>query len=632
MSRRRHRGVGSTTFLAIVLTASGLSAQTPPGEVGGLDLDQGSNLTWLPVAGADDYNLYRGRVSWLAVGDGAQCHGDEITGTTFKTPADPPVGDGYYYLATAESSTGGEGTAGTASGGGPRALRGRCDPIMRDHLLDRLGFGGDEWTRDRIALLGIQGFIDEQLAPETIDESTNTQLAARRAALEPPDTVNELQGLDVVNAVYARRQLEQQAALFWNNHFNTDYLTSFQYFGFYQALFPATRQLEAAKLHYDPLQVFRDLSFNGTFRDLVEASALSPGMILYLDTDTNVVGIPNENFARELLELHTMSVDGGYVQQDIVELARVFTGWNVCKKPVADAGDPLAACIPRSLYGTVSEPPGLFVHNFRSNLHDTGSKVLFQGTPYQVVIPATTANPAAGINDVQLALDGIVAHPSTPKFIARKLLQKFVTEGPTQEMIDAVVAQWNDASNPMGVGDMREVLRAVTALADFHDPDRAGGKLKTPFEHVVSGLRAARGNTDGVSVVRQYLTRMQELPHQNPVPTGYSELGADWLDTNNLLERQNYGLDMATRTASSFGADVIGLLNDHGISTAPGNATAIVSFIADVLFGGGLTASEVQASVDYLNTDDNGLPSTYNNARIRETFGFMMGYAQFLEQ
>ena len=624
----------ATLVLSTLLASTPLIAQTPPGEVTGLDIGSTSSLTWAPVGGADDYNVYRGMISWLAAGIGPQCHGNEIIGTTFLSPAAPSPGEGYFYLVTAESNLGGEGTPGTTSSGAPHPMRGRCDPVMRNHLLNRLGFGWDEWTRTRIATLGLSGYIAEQLNPASIDESTNTALSSRLAPLTPPDNVNELEGLDVVNAVYARRQLEQQTTLFWDNHFNTDYKESFTFFGFYQALFPATRNLESARLHYNLQNSLRDLAFNGTFRQMVEAEALSQAMIIFLDTDSNVKSAPNENFARELMELHTMSVDGGYTQNDVVQLAKVFTGWNVCKKDASVAGDPLAACIPRNLYGTVSEPPGIWVSNFRTNQHDNTQKILFSGTPYQKIIPATAANDPNGINDVGLALDAIVAHPSTPKFIAKELLQRFVTETPTQQMIDNVVTAWNNPANPLGIGDLREVLRATLAQAAFLDPDSVGGKIKTPFEHLMSALRAARGKTDGMTQVLSYLARMSEQFHLNPVPTGYSELGGDWLDTNNLLERQNFGIDMAPRTGANYGADVIGLLNSNGVATSPtpNNSAAIVDFFSDVLFGGALTTAERQRGIDYLNTDDNGIPANYTDARIRETFGFMMGFAQFLEQ
>ncbi|HUD70856.1 MAG TPA: DUF1800 domain-containing protein [Dongiaceae bacterium] len=617
-----------------LLIGIGIAAAAPPGEVTGVLVGSSSQITWAPVAGANDYNIYRGQISWLVRGDGAECHGDEIAATSFTSAADPPVGEGFFYLVTGESNLDGEGTAGTSSAGAARPLRGKCDVIIQHHVFDRLGYGSDEWTRARLAALGLQGYIDEQLNPASIDESSNNELINRRTSLVPPENVNELYGLDVVNAVYARRQLEQQVTMFWDNHFNTDHQESYDFFNFYATLYPALQLSEAAALHYEAQNLFRDLAFNGTFRDILEASGLGRAMIIYLDTDNNIATAPNENYAREVLELHTMGVDGGYTQSDIVQLAKVFTGWNVCKKDAAVAADPLSACIPSNTYGTATEPPGLWVSNFRISRHDTSQKTLFAGTPYQAIIPSTAGNPSAGVADAQLAFDAICAHPSTPKFIAKKLLQRFVDENPTQAMIDAVVAAWNNPANPHGVGDLREVLRAVLAQAAFRDPGHVGGKIKTPFEHVVSGLRAVRGMTDGMTGVRTYLQRMAELFHQNPVPTGYPEAGGDWIDTNNLLDRQNFGLDMATRTATSYGADVIGLLNANGVATTPtpNNAPAIVDFLSGILFGNGLTAAERQRAIDYLNTNDSGVVSNYTDARIRETAGFMMAFAQFLEQ
>jgi len=626
------RGMGACSVAFLI--GIGTVAAAPPGEVQQLRVSLSSLLIWKPVTGATDYNVYRGLVSWMRRGDGVECHGDEIAMNYFRSIQNPPPGEAFFYLVTAESNTAGEGTAGAGTGGAARPRRGACDALVRHHVLGRAAFGEDEWTRARIAARGIQGYLDEQLDPASIDESTNSELLTRRALFVPPDNVDDLQALDIVTAVYARRQLEQQMTLFWNNHFNTNYLKTDEWFNFYDPLFPKKQKLSAAVLHDEALTRFRDLAFNGTFRDLVEASGLSPAMIIYLDTVANIAGAPNENYARELLELHTMGVHGGYTQQDIVQLARVFTGWNVCKKDAAVAADPLSACIPSNTYGTATEPPGVWAVNFRPSRHDTSQKTLFAGTPYQAVIPSTAGNAVDGINDAQLAFDAVVAHPSTARFIAAKLLQRFVDEQPTTAMIDAVVTAWNNPANPRGVGDLREVLRAVLSQAAFRDPARAGAKLKTPFEHVVSALRALRGRTDGQSVVSGYLSRMSETYYENPVPTGFSEIGGDWLDTNNLLERQNFGYKLTESVYPYFGADVIGLLNANGISTAafPNNAPAIVDFLSGVLLGGDLTASERQRAIDFLSTDDSGLPAVYTDSRIRETAALLMGFPPFLEQ
>src|SRR5256885_15919561 len=180
----RKRSVSAFPALLLVL-ASGLgpAVAAPPGEVTGDRIDPTSQLTWTAVTGADDYNIYRGDITWLRSRTGAECHGDGIVGTSFATPLPPAVGRGYFYLITAESSLNGEGTPGSDTSGTVRPLRGSCDRVMRHHYLDRLGYGWDEWTRDRFATLGRQGYIDEQLNPASIDESTNTELATRTSSL-----------------------------------------------------------------------------------------------------------------------------------------------------------------------------------------------------------------------------------------------------------------------------------------------------------------------------------------------------------------------------------------------------------------------------------------------------------------
>jgi uncharacterized protein (DUF1800 family) len=336
------------------------------------------------------------------------------------------------------------------------------------------------------------------------------------------------------------------------------------------------------------------------------------------------VGRPQENYARELLELHSLGVDNGYTQHDIEELARALTGWNVCKKTEANKNDPLAPCINRLLEAST---PGTYVTNFRINQHDHGQKVLFQGTPYQVTIPSTSGNQSQGVNDLEIALDAIADHPSTRQYIALKLLQLIVQDTPTQPMIDAVASTWQANG-----GELREVLRAVVERAELRQPDGFRNKLRTPLEQMIAVFRATRGKTNGTTTVRTYLSRMQHLPHQNAVPTGYAEVGDEWIDTNNTLERQNFGLDLTEKTAASFGTDLIALLNANGLSSSS-SPEAIVDFWINLLFGGAVTPADRQEAITYLRTDDNGvvtLPLT--DARIRGLVGFLVGYPNFQEQ
>lgn len=610
--------------VAVPLTVAALlpAFAQVPGEVTRVTIDKTSTLRWDTTPTATDYNVYRGLVDQLRAGVPLRCHANELIGISFVSAANPAPGTAYAYLVTAENGSG-EGTPGTERSGAPRALLGKCDDVDRLQILNRLTYGRNEYVDGRLSTLGISGFINEQLAPETIDESSNTDLNDKLAPITPPETVTELNAQLIVRGTYARRQLEQLVTAFWFNHFNTNYsdITPF----FPTSLFDATTRARlTVELQYGVTEQLRQIAFNGTFRELLEASAKSPAMILYLDTDENVVGKPNENYARELLELHSLGVDGGYTQQDIQELARALTGWNVCKKTDAVKDDPLAACIARSLEPTTA---GTYVANFRTNQHDHGQKILFAGTPQQVTIPSTQTNQAQGVNDLEIALDAITNHPSTRRFIAKKLLELLIQEQPTAGQIDTVVQSWLANS-----GVLRELLRTVVTLADLRAPDQFHQKVRTPMEQFLAALRATRGKTNGSSVVRGYLQRAAHLIYQNPVPTGFAEAGADWLDTNNTLERQNYAMDLCGKTGVNFGTDLIGLMNANGLNTSSTPA-AIIDFWIGQLYGGALTPGDRQEAINFLSTNDNGLPdAALTNARIRDAVGFLIGLANYQEQ
>src|SRR6185369_8605205 len=158
--------------------------------------------------------------------------------------------------------------------------------------------------------------------------------------------------------------------------------------------FPQRSDREASATQDMEFDTFQGLAFNGSFREMLEASAKSPAMIVFLDTMTNVVGAPNENYAREILELYTMGVDGGYTQTDVEQLARVFTGWSFCRKLTANASDPLAPCIGTYWDTAIAGP---WSANFISSSHDCGSKTLFAGTPQQLILGSTCGNPSAQV-------------------------------------------------------------------------------------------------------------------------------------------------------------------------------------------------------------------------------------------
>ena len=175
-------------------------------------------------------------------------------------------------------------------------------------------------------------------------------------------------------------------------------------------------------------------------------------------------------------------------------------------------------------------------------------------------------------------------------------------------------------------------MRWEGAQPAMMDPDRVHTKIKTPFEHFVSAMRATRASTDGQTALISAVVAAQHIPHYNSVPTGWPEDGGSWIDTTNTLVRQNFGIDLSRENLVTFGSDPIALLNDNGVSTAPGNSEAIVDFLAGALFAGAWTPAERQQAIDFLDTNDHGAPQLYNDVRIRDVVGFLLGYPQFQEQ
>ena len=648
MKQAAARPFARTVLWLVILAAShaGLLAQAPP-EVPNFRFTGTNMLSWNPSTGADFYNLYRGRLKDLKNGTPPQCHAYQVNATTFASPQDPAFpGEIFVYLVTGESEAG-EGTAGQASSGTPRVTRGSCGPVVQGHVMNRTGFGWGEWTSSRIQTLGIQGYIDEQLDPASIDESDNAALNSRMAPYDPPGDLYALASRQVISAVYARRQLEQEMTAFWANHFNTYWPKLHDtLLPLYSPCeespgrscdpnFPQALYREASAMQHHETEKFRHLAFNGTFREMVEASALSAAMIVYLDSFKNINGQPNENYARELLELYTMGVDGGYTQRDVEELARILTGWTICKKSLADADNPTAPCI---VNYWEPAPVGRWVAHFDMSYiepgirrHDCGAKVLFEDTPYETHFPATPCvSPQEGVDELDAALDVIAAHPSTPRYIVKKILQQLVADSPSAAAIDALLEVWYNHAD--GVGVLRELTRAALQLAEFRSPDQAGSKIRTPFEHFVAAMRATRGSTDGASFVLNLLNTAQHIPHFNPIPTGYPEIGSEWINTHGILTRQNFGLILSAWTDASFGSDPVALLNANGVSPVPGNEAAIVDFFAKILFAGAISPADRQAAITFLSTNDSGVVAPLTTTRIRDTVGLMLGYPQFMEQ
>ncbi len=350
---------------------------------------------------------------------------------------------------------------------------------------------------------------------------------------QPQRILAELHASRILRAVYSERQLQEVMVDFWTNHFNV-----FAGKGADRWLLPS----------YDR-DTIRPNAMS-KFSTLLEATAQSPAMLFYLDNFQSVSpnananrgrgpmqrllsdrqpqpqqqrrGI-NENYARELMELHTLGVDGGYTQKDVQEVARCFTGWTIFQ-PRGGA----AAVNAMRGDGGARRNAGTFFFNQR--VHDDGEKTVLGHK-----IPA-----GGGIKDGLMVLDILAHHPSTAKFIAGKLVRHFVSDNPPQALIDRVAATFTKSD-----GDIRETLKTIFFSKEFNSTDAYRAKIKRPFELVVSAIRTLGAETNGGPQTHQWIARMGEPLYGFQTPNGYSDAAESWVNTGGLLERMNFGLALA---------------------------------------------------------------------------------------
>lgn len=302
----------------------------------------------------------------------------------------------------------------------------------------------------------------------------------------------------LLTAIYSNRQLEAVLTDFWFNHFNV-YLDKGA-----DRYLVTSYERDAIRPHV-----------LGKFRDLLEATAKSPAMLFYLDNWQSAGpdargrrrgrGL-NENYGRELLELHTLGVDGGYTQQDVTEVARCFTGW------------------------TIADPQrgGSFV--FNRKLHDEGEK-----TVLGVTIPA-----GGGIDDGEKVLDIVAHHPSTARFLSRQLAERFVADNPPEALVARMAETFRKTD-----GDLRAVMRTMLESKEFWSQGAYRSKMKTPLETVASAVRAAGGDVDYAFPLVQQIANLGQPLYRKIEPTGYSNASGEWLNSAGLLARMNFAVQFS---------------------------------------------------------------------------------------
>ncbi len=421
-------------------------------------------------------------------------------------------------------------------------------PDLAHHLLLRAGYG--PWPGEAEPLRtgdprrALESWVEEQVAWEAMDDVA-CEIRARRYEtphLPPADAfefkrplvVGELARATLLRAVYSRRRLREVMVGFWTDHLNVD-----------------VGKGDCAWLKpTDDREVVRPHAL-GSFRDLLRASALSPAMLVYLDGAENRVRRPgerpNENYARELLELHTLGVRGGYTQGDVMEAARCLSGWHLRG--------------PKEYFRGRVE--------FRRDDHDDGEKTVL-GTR----IPA-----GAGERDLDLLLDVLCAHPATALHVATRLARRLVADDPPE----ALVRRAAEAFRASGMS-IPALVRTLLLSEEF--AAARGVRVKRPLHFVVSALRGLGADTHADPGLLEFLSRLGQAPFQHPTPDGYPDEPEPWLGT--LLWRWNFALALATGRVPGARVDLRGLV------AACGGGTAVRSpaDLAPLLLGRVATAEE----------------------------------------
>jgi uncharacterized protein (DUF1800 family) len=422
------------------------------------------------------------------------------------------------------------------------------------HVLNRLGYGPRPGDLERVKRMGLTRYIEGQLDPARIDDAQIEQelatypvLAMSAAALVrdyprprpeatqkggagemspkatadafPPERrpyriTEALQAAKLTRAIGSERQLQEVMVDFWFNHFNV-----YAQKGAVQWMVPSY-EVEAIRPHA-----------LGHFRDLLMATARHPAMLFYLDnwvsTHADFIALAgpykgtkrglNENYGRELMELHTLGVEGGYTQADVTEVARCFTGWSIDRP---DQG-------------------GGFI--FRPRTHDRGAKrVLGQ------IIPA-----GGDVADGVGVIDTLSRHPSTARFVSTKLVRRFVSDDPPPRLVDRAVVTFRDTD-----GDIRAVLETIFTSPEFFSIVAYRAKVKTPLEVVASAARGLGAEVDppgggaqpwvgGALVLARQVGKLGEPLYQARPPTGYPDQAEAWVNSGALLARMNFALALA---------------------------------------------------------------------------------------
>jgi uncharacterized protein (DUF1800 family) len=453
------------------------------------------------------------------------------------------------------------------------------DPIY--HLLNRATYGVRPAELAEAQAMGLAAWVDWQLQPEAIDDS-EADAVLRDVPLLQLDrrTLYRLENGDyrahhalmagaILRPLHSKRQLYERMVDFWTDHFN---VTADDY---------------TIEVLLYQRNVIRPHAL-GKFRDLLMATAKHPAMLYYLDNAFNYAGNPNENYARELLELHTMGVDGGYSEEDIRQVARAFTGWTVHN----------------------NTRTGFIFNDYD---HDDGGKLILGHK-----LPS-----GRGIEDGLHVLNILANHPATARYVCWKLCVRFVSDNPPDSLVASLAQVWLETD-----GDIRAILRHLFNSDEFLAA--AGMKFRRPLAWFVGALRATGTVVGDFYQLEEMLQELGQPPYGWHPPNGYPDVAGAWQSTNGLLARWNIAMRL-THGAYSDPFDLgEGMVRTEifervGVTKTVGD---FVDAVAEQVFGTALTGADRQFFVEYVldggDDADTKMTTRLSSRKLGSLYGLML--------
>ncbi|MCW5851007.1 MAG: DUF1800 domain-containing protein [Anaerolineae bacterium] len=461
-------------------------------------------------------------------------------------------------------------------------------PSFEVHVLSRMAFGHTKADLDAIqsGAFKVNDWFEAQLAPDGTENDSLTQKIAGFQTLDKQiwellrdypqpmqgvtgptvrDVINELLRATLLRKLYSKWQLKEVLVDFWTDHFNINMYDDLQQWG----------------KSVDDREVIRRHAL-GNFHAMLLASAQSPAMVTYLDNNTNTRQAPNENYAREVMELHTLSVNGPYNQTDVQNLAKCFTGWTVYGR---------GPNVPENRRGTFY---------FNPNVHDTTTKTLSY-----LPAPVQGRSGPTGVQEAEGVIAALATHDWTAQFIATKLVRKFVADDPPLSLVDQVADKF--LATTTAPDQIAQCVRLIFQSAEFRQS--YGQKTRRPLDFMVAAMRAvdADVNTTGDTIsflervlVRSYLAPQGHNLFGKVFPDGYPDVGVEWVNTNALLNRWNFGLNlMKNQLERRTQPSMVNLL--PWINTVqPQTVAGLVDAMIDRLLGYTIDAADRDALIAYV--------------------------------